>query len=669
MNLPTNLISNMMTDLLSGSSAKASKPEGEANTGGQIGFTDLLGQALDQLQAQLQAQIQTLLPEADDHGTQALADESSGDLPEETKNATDVLTHLQSQAGISEEITELTDPIPDGSANSIPQPPVHILQHPALYLSSTLGDAPASPAVSVHPSGTDAIGSAETLDPATNTVIRSTLTNHDLVPEQAHAKTSETVATKNLTDTDTSKKSAPIIPDAVPTGEKPGTEKTGASSDTLFTAESRNPQAGPDSQPSQHSQSPANEQVLQHAQGQPLQAGISTLTPAGLSQARQTSVPDPAMAQPAQNPDVKSGNLKPHPQPAAQATHAESDILQNSAQPEVATTKAPDVSNPASFTERMEEVEIQLGTLQASSKQSKGDNPANRPSILPAHGLATPSESNTLKATVSADYPTLQPEGLPADAPDMSNLSDRIQQEVSSEADVSLAYHEAPTQANPVSTLPIPNEFVEISVHGTTAPGSGPLLEKPGTSQASTQASYIPQAADIADQVVEGTQYSLKSGHKELTIKLNPEHLGEVRVNLSSNAQQILSARLIASSAEAHEQLQNQIHTLKQSLEAQGVQVDRITVVLAGDTQNQTQHDRSQHQQQEQRFQQTPEQQMAGQQHASHQGMSHPEHAIKHGYGKSSLLSGQLASPSASDPVETDSRHTVNHQGGISILV
>lgn len=93
-------------------------------------------------------------------------------------------------------------------------------------------------------------------------------------------------------------------------------------------------------------------------------------------------------------------------------------------------------------------------------------------------------------------------------------------------------------------------------------------------------------AGPLSRQVAEGVSYGMESGYKRLTIKLNPEHLGDVRISLTSDASQQLSARLIVSSRESHDMLTAQLNQLKGSLEAQGVNVDRLTVVLAGNTEN-----------------------------------------------------------------------------------
>lgn len=115
--------------------------------------------------------------------------------------------------------------------------------------------------------------------------------------------------------------------------------------------------------------------------------------------------------------------------------------------------------------------------------------------------------------------------------------------------------------------------------------GAPTSIGEPNTANASGK---VPQFASLAqnpvDQVVDGTVYSVKNGHKELILKINPDNLGEVRIRLTSHGNNEMSARLIASTPESHELLKTQAETLKTSLEAQGIHLEKLSVMLAGQT-------------------------------------------------------------------------------------
>lgn len=149
----------------------------------------------------------------------------------------------------------------------------------------------------------------------------------------------------------------------------------------------------------------------------------------------------------------------------------------------------------------------------------------------------------------------------------------------------------------------VPAELAQpFSAEGLTVPQSS---SQSGIGPAENPiAQFVSKAEHPADQVAEGTLYSVKNGHKELVIRLNPDNLGEVRINLISHGNQEMSARLIASTPESHDLLKSQVESLKQTLESQGLQVERLSVVLAGspdsmrDFNQQNNHQHSSEQQQ-----------------------------------------------------------------------
>jgi flagellar hook-length control protein FliK len=198
----------------------------------------------------------------------------------------------------------------------------------------------------------------------------------------------------------------------------------------------------------------------------------------------------------------------------------------------------------------------------------------------------------------------------------------------------------------------------------------------------------IPQfsstAAHPTEQVADGTVYSVKNGHKELIIRLNPDNLGEVRINLTSHGNQELSARMIATTKESHDLLKSQMDSLKQSLESQGIQVDRLSVVMAGsaESQSNTSHEHQHGFQHESFTQNTP-----NQSHTHHQDQQHHQSTFaqmhsqfqhKQGFAQSQFsraLNGNSSSATG-DGISSEARHRpdTHHQDGndngrISILV
>ncbi|WP_373532903.1 flagellar hook-length control protein FliK [Vampirovibrio sp.] len=204
---------------------------------------------------------------------------------------------------------------------------------------------------------------------------------------------------------------------------------------------------------------------------------------------------------------------------------------------------------------------------------------ADQAPLLPLQQEAkTPAQNNSIQPSTSPSV-----EALLNPLSELQQTLDALDGEIESIRDTA-----SPTASFEESTLP-----EEIPASEQAAPTASMfsdiqapinLNSIPTDANASKLPQFLSSAADPADQVVDGTVYSVKNGHKELILKINPDNLGEVRINLTSMGEKGLSARLIASNPESHALLKNQAETLKASLEAQGVHVERLSIVLAGQT-------------------------------------------------------------------------------------
>ncbi len=85
--------------------------------------------------------------------------------------------------------------------------------------------------------------------------------------------------------------------------------------------------------------------------------------------------------------------------------------------------------------------------------------------------------------------------------------------------------------------------------------------------------------AELVYQIADRIQSQLQSGQGEVRIQLKPEHLGNLEIKAENGAGGIV-ARIAAESNSVKQYLESNIHTLQQSLQEQGLKVDRIDVVL-----------------------------------------------------------------------------------------
>jgi hypothetical protein len=228
---------------------------------------------------------------------------------------------------------------------------------------------------------------------------------------------------------------------------------------------------------------------------------------------------------------------------------------------------------------------------------------------------------------------------------------------------------------------------------GTVNSDSNVSIEMTGNDKGndSTLPTFLSNASNPTDQVMEGTAYSVKNGQRELIIRLNPDNLGEVKINLTSHANGTLSAKLIASSAESGALLSQQAESLQTSLEAKGVKVDKISVILAGQGEisglaaaseagksqfhNSTHHEQSdsspqqQSQHQNQNFQQGNNQHQMAQ--AFQEKMNQSQRQSHQVYGQpkaSSSTQQQVSTEDGQIPLELSQRGQNNPSGQVSVL-
>lgn len=82
---------------------------------------------------------------------------------------------------------------------------------------------------------------------------------------------------------------------------------------------------------------------------------------------------------------------------------------------------------------------------------------------------------------------------------------------------------------------------------------------------------------DLGDFVVRHVRLSSSDGTQTWTVRLVPESLGELRVEVSSVDSQV-SVRLLTPSGEVRDRLEGQIHRLHEALAREGIEVTRVVV-------------------------------------------------------------------------------------------
>lgn len=168
-----------------------------------------------------------------------------------------------------------------------------------------------------------------------------------------------------------------------------------------------------------------------------------------------------------------------------------------------------------------------------------------------------------------------------------SNVGQVVIKQVVSQAEKVIETKEVTSNVQGTSTTIIQTKVETVSI---TLPA-----EKPGQSE-----EYLKELQKVMNRV----QFGQAGGANRLVIKLYPEHLGTIRIELIQK-DGMLTAKMLASTALGKELLDSNSNHLRQSLVSQNIQVDKLEITQAlQDTtrqeRNQTFHESFKQQQQQQ---------------------------------------------------------------------
>ncbi|WP_336862899.1 flagellar hook-length control protein FliK [Peribacillus frigoritolerans] len=107
------------------------------------------------------------------------------------------------------------------------------------------------------------------------------------------------------------------------------------------------------------------------------------------------------------------------------------------------------------------------------------------------------------------------------------------------------------------------------------------VLAAPKGEQTVSQEEFVKQFENILSKA----NFSGTNGVNKLLIRLNPEHLGSLRIELIQK-DGMLSAKILATTSHAKDMLENQIHGLKHAISGQNIQIERIEISQAFNTFN-----------------------------------------------------------------------------------
>lgn len=224
--------------------------------------------------------------------------------------------------------------------------------------------------------------------------------------------------------------------------------------------------------------------------------------------------------------------------------NASVEAQQNSVPPtqgETAQTPIEPASPTTEHTRAAQTIEASISLVDAPKQETALPLNTERAMVLPAHA-----------APVSA----------PAFSADTETSSENDSEDA---AEQMPSATEAKPDSKPVSALPAPT-FAEA-------------VQRPNAQRPTPNAS--PDRYEVAAQVTRQieTLTPSASGRNELVIQLKPEHLGQVKITLSS-AENGMTAKIVTDSSQAHQAMSSAKETLREAFAQRGWNLEMLDVSL-----------------------------------------------------------------------------------------
>ncbi|MDF2944509.1 MAG: hypothetical protein K0S01_3367 [Herbinix sp.] len=90
----------------------------------------------------------------------------------------------------------------------------------------------------------------------------------------------------------------------------------------------------------------------------------------------------------------------------------------------------------------------------------------------------------------------------------------------------------------------------------------------------------VTQLRDIANQIIERIKVSIQPDQTSMELQLNPENLGKVNLSIQSK-NGVMTAQFLVQNDISKEAIESQLHTLRETLNQQGIKVEAIEVTVA----------------------------------------------------------------------------------------
>ncbi len=290
------------------------------------------------------------------------------------------------------------------------------------------------------------------------------------------------------------------------------------------------------------------QQPQQAAATQPEVKAVQTPPPAGTASAPLETAPKPEI------PMVHDVKVMQPEAPQARATAGTGKLTEVTVAavplPPEMNTNQPPVAEPAKEVAKLHTATLPHEAVLAGN-QPHVDSTPEKPAVMAEHNL---------KAGVAQQTATTK-EGL-ADGSDSGTSGEKFEGFLPKLAE---------TPANGIQQMTGGHQVLFTEALGSATPQSVQATA-PGP------VNHEPVASQVQEQLA---NHNLKPGNDQITFKLSPEHLGDIKVNLSLQDQR-LRVEIVAENRVARDSLLQHVDSLKESLARQNISVEKFDVTTGG---------------------------------------------------------------------------------------
>ncbi|MFO7716056.1 flagellar hook-length control protein FliK [Desulfosarcina sp.] len=192
------------------------------------------------------------------------------------------------------------------------------------------------------------------------------------------------------------------------------------------------------------------------------------------------------------------------------------------------------------------------------------------------------------------DQKTASPEDEPANSRGRERPSQTQRVEMAAETDLKKNHASDSIKAAPPENLRSQSAFVDTA-KAMAADPSTPLADKQAAGQANllgrAEASAVKTfQTTVMDQIVDKAAMRSIHGRSEIQIRLKPEFLGNVQMNIAAEKAQLV-VRIVTDQPVVKEIIETHLHQLKTELQSQGLTIDKFEVMVNPDAHQQQSRD------------------------------------------------------------------------------